>query len=164
MDSPSEFLHSGELAALAGVSTDTLRHYERKGLLPAVPRCANGYRLYRVEVLDRIRMIRSALRLGFTIDELAWVLQVRAAGGVPCRDVRNMATAKLHELREREKELTQMIRMLGNVIRGWNQRLKKSDGRPVHLLQSLVSGDSGGHLAPPFSSVRGRNPKRGKKA
>lgn len=161
MDSQGGSLHSGELAALAGVSTDTLRHYERKGLLPVTPRSANGYRIYDTEVLDRVRMIRSALRLGFSIDELARVLQVRAAGGVPCQEVRNMAAAKLRGLREREKELTQMVSLLGKVIRDWDRRLRKSNGRPAHLLQSLAIGASGGHLAPPFSSSRRRNSRRG---
>ncbi len=164
MDSQARSLHSGELATLAGVSADTLRHYERKGLLPPAPRLANGYRVYRAEALHRVRMIRSALRLGFSIDELARVLRVRAAGGVPCHEVRNMAAAKLRDLREREKELTQMVRLLGNVIRDWDRRLQNSNGRPAHLLQSLASGASGGHLAPPFSSSRGRNSRRGIKA
>jgi DNA-binding transcriptional MerR regulator len=164
MDVGGQFLRSGELAALAGISTDTLRHYERKGLLPAAPRSANGYRVYRAEALDRIRLVRSALRLGFTIDELARVLRVQSAGGVPCQDVRNIAAAKLRELREREKELNQMVRMLGEVIRNWDRRLRKSKGRPAYLLQAIATAESGGHLAPPFSSARGRNPKRGKKS
>ena len=163
MDSQDRLLHSGELAAKAGVSTDTLRHYERKGLLPTTARSANGYRLYRAEALDRVRLIRSALRLGFSIDELARVLQVRAAGGVPCKDVRNMAAAKLRDLREREKELAEMAQMLSKVIRDWDRRLRKSNGRPAHLLQALAASDCGGRVAPPFSSSRRRNPKQGEK-
>ncbi len=160
----SRGLHSGELAALAGVSADTLRHYERKGLLPAAPRSANGYRVYGSDALDRVRLIRSALRLGFTINDLARVLRVRAAGGVPCRDVRNMAADKLRDLRRRKQELEQMERMLSKVIRGWDRRLRRSGGRHAHLLQSLHTAESGGRLAPPFSSRRGRNSKRGEES
>ncbi len=163
MDSQSRVLRSGELAALAGVSTDTLRHYERNGLLPVIPRSANGYRVYRAETLDRVRLIRSALRLGFSIDELARVLRVRAAGGVPCKDVRNMAAAKLRDIRKREKELARMAAMLSKVIREWDRRLRNSSGRPAHLLQALAISESGGRLAPPFSSPRRWNSKRGEK-
>jgi DNA-binding transcriptional MerR regulator len=164
MDLQGRVLHSGELAAMAGVSTDTLRHYERKGLLPPAPRSVNGYRVYGVEALDRIRLIRTALHLGFSISELTQVLRVRSAGGIPCQNVRNLAADKLRKLRERKRELTQMIAMLGKVIHDWDRRLRNSKGRPAHLLQSLASNESGGHFAPPFSSPRRRNSKRGNKA
>ena len=163
MESQGRLLHSGELAALAGVSTDTLRHYERKGVLPTAPRATNGYRVYQVEALDRVRLIRAALRLGFTIGELSRVLRVRAAGGFPCKEVRGMAAAKLRDLRERKKELTRLVGVLERLIQDWDRRLRRSNGRPAYLLQSLPTGNSGGHLAPPFSSSRGRNPKRGER-
>ena len=161
MNPQGRVLHSGELAALAGVSTDTLRHYERKGLLPRAPRSSNGYRLYRPETLERIRLIRGALHLGFTIDELARVLRVRAAGGVPCKEVRDMAAAKLVELRDRQKQIARFVRLLGRVMRDWDVRLRNSGGGPAHLLETLAETKCGGHLAPPFSSRRGRNSKRG---
>ena len=164
MESQGRLLHSGELAALAGVSTDTLRHYERKGVLPAAPRATNGYRVYQVEALDRVRLIRAALRLGFTIDELSRVLRVRATGGFPCKEVRGMAVARLRDLRERQKELTRMVGELERLIRDWDRRLRKSNGGPAHLLESLPTGNSSGYLAPPFSSYRGRNPKRGERS
>lgn len=154
-------MRSGELAAMAGVSSDTLRYYERKGLLPAAPRSANGYRLYPADTLERVRLIRSALHLGFTVDELAPVLRMRVAGGLPCKHVRDMAAAKLRELRERQKELAQLARELGRVVREWDRRLRNSGGGPARLLETLAETKCGGHLAPPFSSRRGRNSKRG---
>src|SRR4051812_28364362 len=66
---------SGELAKLAGVSTDTLRFYERNRLLPLAPRAANGYRCYPAESLQRVFLIRRALGLGFSVAELARVLK-----------------------------------------------------------------------------------------
>jgi DNA-binding transcriptional MerR regulator len=62
-------LRSGELAQLAGVSPDTLRHYERKGLLAAPHRSPNGYREYPASALDRVRLIRRALAVGFTLSD-----------------------------------------------------------------------------------------------
>jgi DNA-binding transcriptional MerR regulator len=105
-------LRSGELARLAGVSTDTLRHYERKGVLAAPRRSANGYREYPAEALERVRLVRRALAVGFKLDELARILKERERGRAPCRQVREMAAAKLAEIETRLKELTVMRREL----------------------------------------------------
>ena len=80
-------LRSGELAEVAGVSTDTLRHYERLGILKKPPRTEGGYRVYPPEALDRVRLIRNALASGFTLPELVRILKVRDTGGTPCRQV-----------------------------------------------------------------------------
>ena len=77
MSSEKSFYRSGELAELAGVSTDTLRHYEYKGVLAHPLRKTNGYRQYPASALPRVRLIRRALAVGFTLDELAAVLHVR---------------------------------------------------------------------------------------
>jgi len=77
-------MHSGELARLAGVSSDTLRYYERQRLLPDVPRSASGYRLFPPEALARVRLIRGALSIGFSVRELAAIFGERDRGGVPC--------------------------------------------------------------------------------
>jgi hypothetical protein len=79
MSSEKHFYRSGELAELAGVSSDTLRHYERKGVLARPLRKANDYRQYPVSALQRVRLIRRAIAVGFTLDELASVFSVRAA-------------------------------------------------------------------------------------
>jgi DNA-binding transcriptional MerR regulator len=64
-------LKSGDVARLAGLSADTLRRYEKLGLLPKAFRTKGGYRLYPPETLDRVRTIQSALRVGFELSELA---------------------------------------------------------------------------------------------
>ena len=88
-------LRSTQLARLAGVSPDTLRYYERKGLLPKAARSANGYREYPAEACARVRMVRRAVALGFTLDELARIVRVRDQGGAPCHEVRALAARKL---------------------------------------------------------------------
>jgi len=72
------------LAKLVGISTDTLRLYERKGLLRSPMRTDNGYRCYSPDCIVRLRLIRAALSIGFTLDELAKILKIRDAGGAPC--------------------------------------------------------------------------------
>ena len=71
-------LRSGELARLSGVSADTLRHYERKGLLKP-QRGSNGYREYPRHAVERLRLIRNALALGFKLDDLERVFKIRDA-------------------------------------------------------------------------------------
>jgi DNA-binding transcriptional MerR regulator len=79
-------LRSGTLARLAGVSTDTLRYYERRGLLPRPPRDASGYRRYPQAAAVRVRVIQQALDAGFTVEDLARALKQRDAGGAPCSE------------------------------------------------------------------------------
>jgi DNA-binding transcriptional MerR regulator len=131
-------LRSGELARLAGVSTDTLRHYERKGMLARPRRSMNGYREYEAEALDRVLLVRRALGVGFTLDELANILKRRERGGVPCRQVRELAAAKLAEIETRLSELEAVRDDLKAAIKGWDSRLAKTPvGERAGLLESL---------------------------
>lgn len=96
------WLRSGRLAAEAGVNPQTLRYYERRGLLSAPRRSPGGHRLYPVESVTRLRIIKTAQRLGFTLDEVADLLSARhRRGGLPER-----ATAKLAEVERRLVDLT----------------------------------------------------------
>src|SRR6266446_7403414 len=108
MSSEKSFYRSGELAELAGVSTDTLRHYEQKGVLARPPRKANAYRQYPASALQRVRLIRRALAVGFTLNELAAVLNVRDHGGAPCAEVRTLAAAKLTEVESRLRDMVEL--------------------------------------------------------
>jgi DNA-binding transcriptional MerR regulator len=84
-------MRSGQLARLIRVSPDTVRHYERLGLLSAPPRTSNGYRDYPPQAVERVRLIRRALSAGFSLPELKTILRIRDQGGVPCQRVRVMA-------------------------------------------------------------------------
>jgi DNA-binding transcriptional MerR regulator len=130
---------SGELAAKAGVSADTLRHYERRGLLAAAKRLPNGYRLYAPEALDRILLIQHALSVGFSLDELARLLRARDQGHPPCREVRALAARKLEEVQL--QSLSDFRAALQATLRDWDARLEKRRGEePARLLDSLVAG------------------------
>ena len=87
-------MRSGELATMATVSTDTLRHYERLGLLPKPARTLANYRDYPAQAVERLRIIRNALAVGFSLDEIGRILRVRDQGGAPCHEVRRMAGEK----------------------------------------------------------------------
>ena len=138
-DPKQEYLRSGALARLAGVSTDTLRHYERKGLLKKPRRSGNGYREYPASDLDRVRLVRSALGIGFTLEELARVLRVRDGGGSPCSQVRALAGTKLAEVETQLRELTMLRDELRGLLKNWDVVLaKKPPSERVGLLESLV--------------------------
>ena len=87
MSAPDKALRSGELAHLAGVSSDTVRHYERLGILPEPARIPSGYRIYSRTAVDRVRLVQRALQLGFTLSELSEILQTLDRGGIPCQRV-----------------------------------------------------------------------------
>src|SRR5678809_500767 len=131
-------LSSGELAELAGVSRDTLRHYERKGVLPRPLRGHNAYRQYPPESLQRVQLVRRALSVGFTLDELARVLKVRDAGGAPCEEVRKLAAQKLLNVQDQLSELTNLRDDLQRILRDWDARLaRRARGKRANLLESL---------------------------
>jgi DNA-binding transcriptional MerR regulator len=144
MSSEKSFYRSGELAELAGVSSDTLRHYERKGVLARPLRKANDYRQYPASALPRVRLIRRALAVGFTLKELASVLSVRDRGGAPCMEVRALAVAKLSNIETRLHEMSELRKELRAVLKDWDQRLgRRGTGQPAHLLESLNAGRNG---------------------
>jgi DNA-binding transcriptional MerR regulator len=107
-------LRSGQVAAAAGVNIETLRYYERRGLLPEPERSPGGHRLYGAEAVTTLRVIKAAQRLGFTLDEVADLLDVgrRSHAGRHRRRVRDSdaglqqrARAKLTEVEERIADL-----------------------------------------------------------
>ena len=145
MSSEKNFYRSGELAGLAGVSSDTLRHYERKGVLARPLRKANDYRQYPASALQRVRLIRRAIAVGFTLDELASVLNVRDSGGAPCVEVRALAAAKLSDIETRLREMSELRKELRVVLKDWDTRLEhRAPGQRAHLLESLNVGRNGG--------------------
>jgi DNA-binding transcriptional MerR regulator len=133
---------SGELARAAGVSQDTLSHYEKLGLLPAPLRSRSGYRLYPPDTLSRVQIIRSAVRVGFSLAELAEVLRERRAGGAPCRKVAEMGSQHLETLNQKIQDLTQLRDWLAETIQAWQSRLETlRHGERAALLESLPKPD-----------------------
>lgn len=147
-----DFLRAGELAQATGISTDTLRHYERKGVLACPGRSRNGYREYPPEALERVRLIRRALAIGFTLDELARILKARDQGGAPCREVRALAAEKLDNLETRLDELIFVRDELRATLANWDTLLNgKVGNQRAGLLEALTSAPSPNHqtsLAP----------------
>ena len=135
----SNLLLIGEVASRTGVSVDTVRHYERKGLLQGVSRDGSGYRRYPADIVGRIQVIRRALAIGFTLDELSRIFRQRAAGQPPCGQVRDLAVRKLAELDERIAAMISLRAALAETVDGWEQRLQTTpEGGFAHLLETLA--------------------------
>jgi len=132
-------LRPAELAQVAGVSTDTLRHYERKGLLKAT-RSPNGYREYPSDAPARLNLVQHALSVGFSLDELAAFMGVRDRGGAPCHDVRALAAKKLQELESRIQGLEQLRREMRTLLADWDARLARTKGGGKALLLESLAG------------------------
>lgn len=133
-------MHSSELARLAGVSTDTLRYYERLRLLPVAPRSASGYRLSPAQALSRVRLIRGALAIGFSVRELAVILAERDRGGSPCHRVRELARQKLAVVESSLRDLQIWRRELKTTLADWDCLLGKTPrGQRAGLLESFVA-------------------------
>lgn len=106
----------GQAAEALGVSADTLRYYERAGLLPKAPKGANGYRYYDQNALRRVRFIRHAQQVGFTLEEARALMQLRGNACACCQDVRTVAVAKRAELEQKIKMMAAMAKALSGLI------------------------------------------------
>ncbi|MBO6519269.1 MAG: heavy metal-responsive transcriptional regulator [Rhodospirillales bacterium] len=106
-------LNIGEAARQGGVTVETLRYYERQGLIASPDRGRNGYRKYAPEVVRRIRFIKRAQDVGFTLRDVGELLSLRADAGASCGDVRHRALGKLSEIEEKIEVLSRMRDVLG---------------------------------------------------
>ena len=128
------------LAVAAEVSTDTLRHYERLGLLAGVERTAGGYRRYPPDAVDRVRLIQRALAVGFSLKELASVLRNRDVGEPPCHRVRALVGDRLSALDAKLTELTALRDQMRVLLRDWDRRLASTPpGHRARLLDMLAA-------------------------
>jgi MerR family mercuric resistance operon transcriptional regulator len=133
-----EGLKVGEVAKHAGVNLQTIHYYERRGLLPKPPRTGSNYRVYPRGAVLRVRFIKRAQELGFTLKEIEELLSLRAAPRTRCGDVRGRAEAKVRDIDQKVGTLQAMRRALTKLIG------ECSGSRPVTecpILEALDSED-----------------------
>ena len=106
----------GKLAKACDVNIDTIRYYEGLGLLPPEGRTEAGYRIYNSESLNRLKFIRQAQRLDFTLDEIKEMLALRVSDAGKCADVHQKAEAKIALIEEKEKELRAIKKALKELV------------------------------------------------
>jgi MerR family copper efflux transcriptional regulator len=105
-------LSIGQVARRAGVGVETVRFYEREGLLEEPPRRASGYRLYSEQVVTRLHFIKRAQKLGFSLKEISELLLLRVDARTSCDEVRQRTEAKLAEVERKLVELQRMRQAL----------------------------------------------------
>jgi DNA-binding transcriptional MerR regulator len=133
-----DLLTIGKVAALAGVSADAIRYYERLGLFPKPTRTRAGYRVYSPAIVNRLTLVRNAQSFGFSLREIAGFLCVRDAGGAPCRTVRAAAERMLEAIDQQIADLAARRDEMRRTLRGWDRRLEKTPaGTPGRLLENL---------------------------
>ena len=128
----------GVLARLAGVSPDSIRHYERIGILPRAERTPSGYRVWDMRVVQYLKWLGPARGAGFTLRELAKVFRMHRTGIPPCRAVRDILDQKLIHLSAQIEELSTIHSQLKTVLTQWNRKLLHAPpGKFVPLFDDL---------------------------
>jgi MerR family mercuric resistance operon transcriptional regulator len=106
----------GEVAGSVGVTAQTIRFYERAGLLPPPQRTPNGYRTYDEQTLNRLRFIRNGQGAGLTLLEITAIIDLRGTGTTPCAHVSELLSAKLLDVHARQRELAVLEAELQGLI------------------------------------------------
>lgn len=117
----SAALKIGEVARMSGAGIETLRFYERSGLLGRPGRTESGYRLYDREVLERLDFIKRAQVLGFSLDEIKQIIAEKQAGASPCEAVRDIVRTRLQELDEHMREMRRYRNELAATLAEWDK-------------------------------------------
>jgi MerR family mercuric resistance operon transcriptional regulator len=128
----------GHLADASGVNLETVRYYERRGLLPKPPRSASGYRLFPIEAAQRLRFIHRAKELGFSLKEIGELLSLRVSPRTTSAGIRAKAEAKIADIQSRIRSLESMektLRKLAKSCPGCGPIAK------CPILESLDRGD-----------------------
>ena len=106
----------GEVAKRSGVNTQTIRFYERKGLVLPAARNGSGYRLYTDDAVRRIRFIKHAQEIGFSLKEIVHLLSLQVVPDSTCGDVKVQAEEKIRDVDEKIRKLQDMKAALGRLV------------------------------------------------
>jgi MerR family copper efflux transcriptional regulator len=110
------FLQIGEIAQKTGVTVETIRFYEKQGLIETPQRSASGYRQYPAETVKRVRFIQRAKEVGFTLKDISELLALRQEPGTSCADIKLRATQKIEEVDQKIQDLKRIREALGRMI------------------------------------------------
>ncbi|MGI9107791.1 MAG: MerR family DNA-binding protein [Pyrinomonadaceae bacterium] len=130
-----ERLKIGEVSKQSGIGIEALRFYEKSGLLDTPSRTCSGYRMYDVQVLERLAFIKRAQVLGFSLDEIKRIISDARAGQSPCDEVREIVRYRLEELEERMREMRLYRNELRSTLEEWDKR-----GRAPGHICGLIEG------------------------
>ena len=132
----------GQLAAAAEVNVQTVRYYERRGFFPAPKRTAAGYRQYSTDAIARLRFIKHAQALGFSLREIGELLALRVRHGAACDSVERKARRKIAVVEQRVRDLERLKVTLGQLAEACRTR-RPTDECPI--LEALDDAAVGSH-------------------
>lgn len=120
-------IHIGEAGKLAGMSVDTIRFYQKLGLIPAIPRTPSGYRLFTEEQIRDLTFVKHAQELGFSLNEIKELLSLRQSQHV-CPGVQSLIERKLQDVHDKIKKLVHLERELSLELRNCKKELRTKRG------------------------------------
>lgn len=129
----------GQLSATSGVNVETIRYYERIGLLDAPPRTRGGHRSYSDTDVSRLRFVRRARELGFGIDDIRTLLAMAEQGGASCGEVRDIAAAHLADIRAKLEDLRKLEGILAGTVAECDSRCEATSAPACPVLEVLQS-------------------------
>jgi len=129
-----------ELVQQSGLSTDTVRYYIRVGLIQPIAQQDNGYRIFDKDKVYKLRFIRIAKTLGFTLKEIRQILDHADQGTSPCADVRVMVTNRIKENRHKIEQMLELQNRMESALKQWQKMPDKiPEGHSVcHLIESVA--------------------------
>lgn len=130
----------GALAERSDVNIQTIRYYERRGILRPAARTAAGYRQYDAESVDRLRCIRQAQELGFSLGEIGELLGLRVEDPAACATVEARARAKLDQVKQKIRELNRMKRVLERLTASCEAREPTAECPILEMLEAPANG------------------------
>jgi MerR family mercuric resistance operon transcriptional regulator len=136
---PDAGLTIGDIAEAAGVGVETIRYYERRGLVPQPGKAAGTYRRYGAGHVDRVRFIKRAQALGFSLEEVATLLELE--DGTDRRSIRRIAAARLEETRHRIADLRRIERVLAHLL---HECETHSKALPCPIIGAIATAGEGG--------------------
>lgn len=141
----------GELSRLTECNVETIRYYERIGLLPRPSRTQGGRRAYGEADVGRLRFVRRSRELGFTLDDVRELLSMVDAGRQSCAEVRTIATGHLERVREKIAALRRLERALADMV----ACCSNTPAPDCELIERLLSGSASGPATPRPSARAG---------
>lgn len=153
MSTPQNQLLIGQLARVAGVKPDTIRFYERTGMMSKPRRSESGYRIYAVADQQRLLFIRKAQALGFSLEEIRRILGLSGHGKTTCRCVLGIAEATLEQTEVKLRELQRFRDGLANNVERWRGAAEDGGNAAAEFCKLIESSEPPGISAPPSAAL-----------
>jgi Hg(II)-responsive transcriptional regulator len=135
-------VRSSQLASQAGVNVQTLRYYERRGLLPEPERSESGYRAYDGEAIRTVRFVKRAQQLGFSLEEIGSLLHLAAGRPHSCDAAQTLAAERLDQLEQKIADLTAMRDSLRQLVATCHRSPNKRLCPLLEAIEDKRSGDN----------------------